>query len=210
MTRRTPALETALIDGISKGITLGELCREHRLGRVTVHGWMQDEDFAARMGRARALGFDALVDQMLEIADDSRNDWVERKDAKLDAPPMRNPESVARSRLRIETRMRILARWSPQRFGGMPNGVGGIAGLIAAPGAGSDGAAGAIGALQPMGRPMDSVAIAARISSILATIAARDPEDDELEDGLGDDRFGDGDGDESGDQGTIIEHEDIG
>lgn len=206
MTRRTPALETALIDGISKGITLGELCREHRLGRVTVLGWMQDEDFAARMARARALGFDALVDQMLEIADDSRNDWVERKDAKLDAPPLRNPESVARSRLRIETRMRILSHWYPRRFGGMMgrmDGLGGMAGLIAAQSAEAEREAGAIGAA----RPMDSVAIAARLSSILTTIAARDPGDDGLAGGRGGDAFGDGYGEEDR-GGAIIEHED--
>jgi hypothetical protein len=207
MTRRTPSIEQALIDGISKGITLNELCREHRITRRTVNYWMEDGDFAARMARARALGFDALVDEMLEIADDGRNDWMERKDAKLDAPPMRNPESVARSRLRIETRMRILSYWYPRRFGGMMGrmgGVAGIAGLIAAQSAGAEREAGAIDAV----RPMDSVAIAARISSILATIAARDPEDDgleglgnALEGGPGDDRFGDEPGD-------IIEHED--
>ena len=135
MKRRSPAIEDTIVDGISRGITLRELCRDLNIGRTTVHGWMEEEAFAARMARARALGFDALVDEMIEIADDGRNDWIKREDAKTDAPPMRNPENVARSRLRIETRMRILSRWYPARFGGIGDrigGMGGIAGVVSA------------------------------------------------------------------------------
>ena len=180
MKKRTPAIEDTIVDGISRGITLRELCRDLKIGRTTVHGWMEEEAFAARMARARALGFDALVDEMIEIADDSRNDWVNRKDAKTDAPPMRNPETVARSRLRIETRMRILSRWYPMRFGGMADrigGMGGITGVVSAQGQRAGEVAG--GASRG---PIDTTAIAARLSSILSTIAARDP-DGGLEDG---------------------------
>ena len=96
-THRTPELEQLLFDGIASGTPLTQLCRENGIVWRTVYKWLGDPAFEAGMARARALGFDALVDEMLEIADDSRNDWIER-DGK---EPQRNPESVARSRLRI-------------------------------------------------------------------------------------------------------------
>jgi hypothetical protein len=161
---------------------------------------MEDEAFGARMAQARALGFDALVDEMIEIADDSRNDWLERKDAKADAPPQRNPENVARSRLRIETRMRILARWYPLRFGGMDGRIGGMAGLTAIASAGA-GAHGGVPAPGAAAAPIDTTAIAVRLSSILATIAARDPAGESIDDD-GADAPGWGDA-------SIIEHDDI-
>lgn len=213
MKRRSPAIENAIVEGISRGITLKELCRDLKIGYTTVWGWMEDEAFAARMARARAMGFDALVDEMIEIADDARNDWMDRKDAKADTPPVRNPENVARSRLRIETRMRVLARWYPLRFGGMAGRIGGMGGLATI---GAAANAGSPSRIQGAGTaPMDATAIAARLSSILSTIAARDPAGDGLEDGddfSGDARGGDpgeADGEDWGD-GPVIEHDDMG
>lgn len=197
-TLRTADLERKLLAAIAEGIPLREYCRRSGLGRATVYDWMKDPDFAARMARARTIGFEALADEIIEIADDSRNDWLTRKDAKADTAPVRNPENVARARLRIETRMRILARWYPQGFGGMAGrmgGMGGIAGMRG--GIGGAGQAGLIAGPDASAQPMDTTAIAVRLSSILATIAARDP----AEDGWGGDAFGDGDG-----HGTIIEH----
>ena len=116
--RRTPEIEHALLDAIAGGIPLLEHCRRAGIGRQTVYDWMKQPDFAARMADARAMGFDALADQMLEIADDGRNDWMAR--AAADGGPgqvVYHPESVARSRLRIFTRIRLLDRWYPRRAG---------------------------------------------------------------------------------------------
>lgn len=200
MRRRTPAIEDTIIDGISRGITLRELCRDQKIRFSTVYRWMEDDAFAARMARARALGFDALVDEMIEIADDSRNDWLERKDAKADAPPQRNPENVARSRLRIETRMRILARWYPLRFGGMDGRIGGMAGLTAIGSTGARAGVPAPGAAAAAAA-VDTTAIAVRLSSILATIAARDSAGESID--------GDGADAPGWDDASIIEHDDI-
>ncbi len=200
MKKRSLAIEDAIIDGISRGITMKELCRDLKIAYATVYTWMEDEAFATRMARARALGFDALVDEMIEIADDSRNDWMVRKDAKADAPPMRNPESVARSRLRIETRMRILSRWYPSRFGGLAGRIGamgGIAGIAPA-------SAGSLSRIHDAGAPpMDTTAIAVRLSAILSTIAARDPAEDPVEDEDAAERGWDT---ESWVDGPVIEH----
>jgi len=166
--RRSAPLEQALLAGIAEGRTLDELCRRHALHRSTVYLWLRDEDFAGRMAWARAIGFDAIADQMIEIADDSRNDWVAREDAAGGPAVMvRNPDNVTRSRLRIDVRLRMLARWDPKRWGDPPGGyagMGGLAGMIGTTGGLADGTA----------RPADPVVIATRLASLLTLIATRD------------------------------------
>jgi len=171
MTRRSASIEERLLAGVADGRTLREMCRVTNVGRATVYAWMKDEDFAQRMARARAIGFDAIAEEMLEIADDSRNDWVERADAAEKNPPARNPDNIARSKLRIDTRMRVLAHWDPRRYGTAS--AGGIAGLIGGDGPSEEDAVAA-----------EPVAIAARLSSLLTMVAAREAGS---EDGFSDD-----------------------
>ena len=178
MTRRSASIEERLLAGVADGRTLREMCRETNVGRATVYTWMKDEDFAQRMARARAIGFDAIAEEMLEIADDSRNDWVQRADASETDPPTRNPDNIARSKLRIDTRMRVLAHWDPRRYAsGAPGGVAGLA-------------AGDVAAEED-GEAAEPVAIAARLASLLSMVAAREAgmigHDGDSDDGPGDD-----------------------
>jgi hypothetical protein len=58
-----------------------------------------------------------LSDEILEIADDSRGDYVERvlPDGKVVMVP--NLENVRHARLRIKARKWILARMAPRKYG---------------------------------------------------------------------------------------------
>lgn len=176
MTRRTPDLEKDLLTGLSEGVPLGRLCRRHGLNRCTVYKWMKDEDFAAQMAWARAIGFDAIAEEALEIADDWSDDELQEaegtsREARRKAN-VQNHAAVARARLRIDTRLRLLGRWDPKRYGvesGRFQGMAGSAGMIGRDGARTGGTP----------APMDSTAIAVRLSSLLATIAARDPAEDD-------------------------------
>lgn len=114
---RTTETEAALIDGLSDGIPLRQLCRTHGIGKSTVYRWMEDdEEFAGRIAGARARGFDALAEEALEIADDGSNDYVKR--AKGEATEdVFDAEHVQRSRLRVDTRLKLLAKWDPKRYG---------------------------------------------------------------------------------------------
>jgi hypothetical protein len=51
---------------------------------ATVRLWAAEdrEGFSAQYARARDIGLDALAEEVLEIADDGRNDWIERLDEK--------------------------------------------------------------------------------------------------------------------------------
>lgn len=79
-----------------------ELCREKGVGKSAVYEWIaDDEELSGRIARARDVGYDELAEQTLEIADEKPKDAVEVQHAKL----------------RIETRLKLLAKWDPRRYG---------------------------------------------------------------------------------------------
>jgi hypothetical protein len=119
MGKRTPEVEERIINGLCDGIPLRELCRQEGMPNWrTVYDWISsDEEFAARIAHARELGFDAIAEDILDIADDGTNDWVARKNAKGDTEMVLNTDHVQRSKLRIETRLKLLAKWNPKKYG---------------------------------------------------------------------------------------------
>ncbi|MEW9855919.1 terminase small subunit protein [Novosphingobium sp. M1R2S20] len=115
---RTPELEDALVEGLTNGIPLRELCRNHGVSKSAVYDWIDgDAVFAGRIAQARARGFDEIAEEALEIADDATNDWTKRNRDDGSTEDVMNHEHVQRSKLRIETRLKLLAKWDPKRYG---------------------------------------------------------------------------------------------
>jgi hypothetical protein len=116
----TVALGQSICARLSKGEPLAQICRDEGMPAVrTVSLWKESHpEFSADFARARDEGYDSIAAGCLEIADDSRNDFVtklgedgEEVGARFDA------EHVQRSKLRIETRLKLLAKWDPRRYG---------------------------------------------------------------------------------------------
>lgn len=109
----------AIIAWISQGETLRQWCRENGVHFSTVYLWLdKDQDFARRFARAREAGEEVIAQECIEIADDATNDWMEKvdKDGALTGWQL-NGEHVQRSKLRIETRLKLLAKWNPKKYG---------------------------------------------------------------------------------------------
>ena len=108
-----------LVIWISEGKTLREFCRQDGYPSYgTIYDWIEkDEHLASRIARARLIGEDVIAMECLEIADDGTNDWETRKTAKGVEYEAHNPEVVNRSRLRIDTRLKLLAKWNPKKYG---------------------------------------------------------------------------------------------
>jgi hypothetical protein len=104
---------------IAEGVPLREICRQDGMPKWrTVYDWMEaNQEFAAHFARARITGFDAIAQEALSIADDGRNDWMDRNRPDGSADQVLNAEHVQRSKLRIETRLKLLAKWDPKRYG---------------------------------------------------------------------------------------------
>lgn len=99
---------------MSEGESLRSICRDPAMpGMTTVWQWVRDNPtFAKQYALAREAQADALAEDLLEIADDSRNDWMVR-DGKVEL----NSEHINRSRLRIDTRKWLASKILPKRYG---------------------------------------------------------------------------------------------
>lgn len=115
---RDPALEETLLAGLAEGITLRKLCRRHHIAPALVQRWrLEDREFARRFALAREAGFEAIAEETLEIADDDAGDVTHKEKADGTMSVAKNPDNVARARLRVETRLKLLSKWAPGKYG---------------------------------------------------------------------------------------------
>ncbi len=105
---------------LAAGESLRQMCRdEHLPAEATVRLWAIEnrEGFSARYTQARELGFLSMADEIIEIADDGSNDWIERETEKGRKFVELNHEHVSRSNLRVSTRRWLLERVMQTQFG---------------------------------------------------------------------------------------------
>lgn len=106
----TEQLADAICEQIAEGTTLRDICRQEGMpGYVTVYQYLKDHpEFAERFARAREIGETAIADDCLSIAD---------------GLPERTPAGtvdagdIQRKKLQIWTRMQLLAKWNPRKWG---------------------------------------------------------------------------------------------
>lgn len=84
----------------------------------TVRAWAVEdrEGFSAQYARAREIGYHAMADELMDIADDGRNDWMERR-GEEDIGWAANGEHIQRSRLRVDARKWMLSKVLPKIYG---------------------------------------------------------------------------------------------
>lgn len=97
---------------ISQGEVLSHICEEQGMPcRAVVYRWRSENPtFAEQYFKARENQAEAIFDEMLEIADDSRNDWITKKNRDGSEYTALDVEHVQRSALRIKTRQWMLPR----------------------------------------------------------------------------------------------------
>jgi hypothetical protein len=108
-----------ILERLREGEGLNTICRDPDMpSGSAVRGWALDDrdGFGARYARAREIGALAMADDILEIADDARNDWME-KHGEDGVAYVLNGEHVARTKLRIDTRKWMLSKVLPKIFG---------------------------------------------------------------------------------------------
>ena len=71
-----------------------------------------------RVGHAGDPYREALAEDILDIADDATNDWMERKDAEGENAGWQfNGEATRRSQIRIDSRKWLLSKLAPKKYG---------------------------------------------------------------------------------------------
>ena len=87
--------------------------------KATVFRWLSAEgnkDFCKQYIRAREAQADSLVDDILSIADDARNDWMKRNGENATGY-QENGEALRRSALRIDARKWLAGKMAPKKYG---------------------------------------------------------------------------------------------
>jgi hypothetical protein len=98
----------------SKGI--GRLCKDNLRwpNKDTIFSWLKIySDFSDQYARAKRLQIEVLVDEIIEIADDSSQDNLINKQGQI----ICNNAVINRARLRIDTRKWIASKLAPKIYG---------------------------------------------------------------------------------------------
>ena len=120
MSKYTDEVTDQICRRLAEGESLRSICRdEHMPAASTVLAWAKDTDslFAEQYARAREVGYHALADEILDIADDGTNDFVERKNKDGSTSVVFDAEQVQRSKLRVDARKWLLSKMLPKQYG---------------------------------------------------------------------------------------------
>ena len=114
----TEEIEAELFKRIANQEAVREICKDDWMPSwSTVNRRLAaDADFSARYGKAKEEAADAIFDEMLQISDDARNDWMEQHGEDAVGYKL-NGEHIQRSRLRVETRKWVLGKLRPKVYG---------------------------------------------------------------------------------------------
>lgn len=96
-------IATAIAERLKTGEPLAQILRENCWpSHETLRLWREgNEAIDCIFVRARETGFDAIAADTLTIADDCEPE----------------PAEVMKAKLRVETRLKLLAKWDPKRYG---------------------------------------------------------------------------------------------
>jgi len=123
-----PDVAREICEQLSEGIPLRQICRENAGFPAwrTVYDWMgRDPELAASIARARDIGYDAIAEECLHIADTIQ---FGQKQVMTDEGTATTIEDMLGHRkLQIETRLKLLAKFHPTKYG-EKIGVHGVAG----------------------------------------------------------------------------------
>ena len=116
----TEELADTICKRISEGNSLRTVCADEEMPvRQTIYNWFaSNERFLDQYMRAREEQADYFAEEMIDIADNANNDYMERLDKDDQSIGWReNGEYVRRSQIRIETRKWLMARMAPKKYG---------------------------------------------------------------------------------------------
>lgn len=110
----TLELADEICERIANGETLRSICRIAGMPSYrSVYRWREAyPEFASRLAHARDCGGDVIAEETLAIADEGSNDTIVTEHGEKP-----NSEWIARSKLRVETRLKLLAVWFPRKYG---------------------------------------------------------------------------------------------
>jgi hypothetical protein len=107
-------IKEQIVGWLSEGKTLRDFCRQEEMPSFgAIYRWLQDDkDFEARFAHARVIGHDSIAEECASLADtEPLAVFDEAGNKRYD------PGSIAWRKMQIETRLKLLAKWNPKKYG---------------------------------------------------------------------------------------------
>ena len=126
-----PDIARSMCEQLSEGIPLREICRQEGFPAWrTVYDWMRkDPDLSTAIAHARDVGYDAMAEECLQIADTpllgeevSESETPEGTDEDGNVivkrtVTIKKVDMLGHRKLQIETRLKLLAKFNPKKYG---------------------------------------------------------------------------------------------
>lgn len=118
-TKLTQKLGDAICEQLAEGISLRTICLDPKMpDKSQVFRWLNDAryaDFRDQYTRAKEAAADAMAEDIIDIAEDGSNDWMEKRYGDR-VETVVNHEALGRSQLRIETRKWLMSKIMPKKY----------------------------------------------------------------------------------------------
>jgi hypothetical protein len=113
----------SICEQLSEGIPLREICRQEGMPAWrTVYDWMwRNEQLSTAIARARDIGYDKMAEECLFIADNlhigTKKVYSSGAEEGEDSMTVTEEDMLGHRKLQIETRLKLLAKFNPKRYG---------------------------------------------------------------------------------------------
>ena len=113
-----------ICERLSEGEPLRQICRSDGMPAWrTVYDWIYKDDalgeggagLSAAIAHARDIGYDAIAEDLLNIADTPL--FGEEETSGPNGLVITRKDMLGHRKLQIETRLKLLAKWNPKKYG---------------------------------------------------------------------------------------------
>lgn len=115
----TQELADKICEQLALGLSMRTVCRADDMpSMATVFSWLRTKkEFLEQYEKAKQESTDAMAEDILDIADESTNDYVEEVRDDGSTYTKLNAENIQRARLRVDTRKWLMAKMKPKKYG---------------------------------------------------------------------------------------------
>ena len=114
ITTYTDEVAATICERLALGESLRRICAGDGMpSQATVFNWLKEnESFLEQYAHARTMQAETMVDEILEIADDTSQDTEYGENG-----PKPNAEWISRSKLRVDARLKLMGQLAPKKYG---------------------------------------------------------------------------------------------
>jgi hypothetical protein len=123
----TQAIAEEIVRRYASGETIKSICEDPDMpSRGAIYLWLADDRdtrstvliaWQDAMAKARTAHAFAMADDVIDIADDGTNDYVTKERPDGSTYEAVNSEHIQRSKLRVDTRLKLVEKLAPEQFG---------------------------------------------------------------------------------------------